>query len=301
MSFSKEYSESIPANSESVGSGASRIRDTKTIFRERLAVDHNFKADETDDDDIGKHKQVSLIEKTAHPANPTAGIILYDKEEKLYQLKKTGDPIEVIDETDQAVKGVKTFESVPLIPIEDPDDDGDDEDENPKAVSKAYLKAYVVATEFGERMIMADIKTSGTNGGTFTSGAWQVRELNTVNHNSITGASLLSNRFTLPAGTYHVQASAPAYSDGEHVSFHKAILYDVTHSATLLIGTSERLLSINEDSNRSFIDGVITLTEETAMEIRHRCSVSMGTTGFGAACSFGVSEVYTQVSIVKIG
>ena len=49
---------------------------------------------------------------------------------------------------------------------------------------------------------MRDEKANGTQGGTFTSGSWYTRDLNTVVTNEINGASLSSNQFTLPAGDY---------------------------------------------------------------------------------------------------
>ena len=61
-----------------------------------------------------------------------------------------------------------------------------------------------------------DQKPQGTNGGTFTSGAWRTRDLNTVLTNTITGASLADNQITLPAGKYYVEASAPAYQTFAH-------------------------------------------------------------------------------------
>ena len=64
---------------------------------------------------------------------------------------------------------------------------------------------------------LQDQKTSGTEGGNFTSGAWNTRTLNTEVTDTI-GSTLSSNQFTLPAGTYYIEASAPAYSVGRHLS-----------------------------------------------------------------------------------
>ncbi|MBK9322713.1 MAG: hypothetical protein IPM97_07165 [Bdellovibrionaceae bacterium] len=78
-------------------------------------------------------------------------------------------------------------------------------------------------------LLIVDEKPANTAGGTFTSGSWQTRTLNTTRFNTIPGASLASNQITLPAGTYYVRAVAPT---GEpSVWEHKAILYNVTGSA----------------------------------------------------------------------
>ena len=59
---------------------------------------------------------------------------------------------------------------------------------------------------------IVDQKANGTNAGSFTSGAWRTRDLNTtIGNNTITGSSLSSNQFTLPSGTYRINASSPAY------------------------------------------------------------------------------------------
>lgn len=55
-------------------------------------------------------------------------------------------------------------------------------------------------------------QAAGTNGGSFNNGSWQQRVLNTVVTNEITGASLSSNQFVLPAGVYRIKARAPAQS-----------------------------------------------------------------------------------------
>lgn len=48
--------------------------------------------------------------------------------------------------------------------------------------------------------VIQDQKSSGTDGGTFTSGAWRTRTLNTTVLNTIgAGFSLSSNQFTLAA------------------------------------------------------------------------------------------------------
>jgi hypothetical protein len=52
-----------------------------------------------------------------------------------------------------------------------------------------------------------DSKTNGTQGGTFTSGAWQIRTLNTLRQSGI-GVSLLSNEFTLLTRVFSTPLSA---------------------------------------------------------------------------------------------
>ncbi len=153
-------------------------------------------------------------------------------------------------------------------------------------------------------MIVQDQKPAGTAGGTFTSGAWQTRDLNTIQYNSIPGASLASNRVTLPAGTYLVKASAPAF----YVGNHKTRLYNFTGSSTLIAGSLEMSFqgSTGYDQTRSFVLGSFTLVGNTAIELQHRCYATRSTDGFGGfnssnASTWGEVETYSQVEIQKIG
>ncbi|OPY07264.1 MAG: hypothetical protein A4E68_01946 [Syntrophaceae bacterium PtaB.Bin095] len=145
-------------------------------------------------------------------------------------------------------------------------------------------------------MIVADEKSKGTHGGTFTSGAWRTRDLNTIRYNTISGASLNSNQVTLPAGTYIVMGSAPALQ----VTEHQAILYNTTASADLIIGTSE--ITNNSASyavTRSVLCGGFTLAIPSVLELRHYCNYTKSTDGFGRAMNI-TTEVYSQLYIVLV-
>lgn len=147
-----------------------------------------------------------------------------------------------------------------------------------------------------------DQKPSGTDGGTFTSGAWRTRTLNTEIVNTITGASLASNQITLPAGTFRITATAPAHN----VNKHKAIITGISgDTGTLLLGTSENTTdgytsTLLPTTTRSMIDGVLTLTQATVIELQHRCENSSTGYGFGSASGFGVPEVYSSIVIEQL-
>ena len=140
-----------------------------------------------------------------------------------------------------------------------------------------------------------DQKSSGTAGGTFTSGDWRTRTLNTSITNEISGASLASNQVTLPAGTYYLEASAPAYQ----VNLHQLRVRNVTDSATLLTGTIVRSASADNSVLSSGVYGRFTLSGTKAIELQHQCSLSGASDGFGQAGSFG-TEVYSDLRVWKI-
>lgn len=158
------------------------------------------------------------------------------------------------------------------------------------AVPAGYPSAYI-----------EDQKSAGTNGGTFSSGAWRTRDLNTIVYNDSSIVSLSSNQITLAAGTYEIDASAPACQSTAS-SVAKAKLYNITDSADALIGTTGAigLTAVGQSDVRSFIRGRITIAGSKVFEVQHQMSNTMTTTGFGTPSGFSVIEVYTQIKITKI-
>jgi hypothetical protein len=145
-------------------------------------------------------------------------------------------------------------------------------------------------------VIIQDQKAAGTSGGTFTSGADRTRVLNTLVQNVNSIATLSSNQFVLPAGTYYIEWSAPAASVGANQSW----LQNVTAGTVSIRGTSEYTASgADYASTRSFGSGVIINASSITYEIRHRCTTTQTTNGFGWAAGFG-TEIYTEVRIWKV-
>lgn len=141
-----------------------------------------------------------------------------------------------------------------------------------------------------------DQKASGTQGGTFTSGAWQKRVLNTILTNEL-GVTLVSDEIVgLKAGVYEVDASAPGYD----VSYHQARLYDVTGAAVLVIGTQEYTNPAVDARNRSFVRGRFSLTVTSTLRLEHRCSTTLATYGFGSAGSIS-TEIYADLQLRFLG
>jgi len=144
-------------------------------------------------------------------------------------------------------------------------------------------------------VLIKDHKASGTAGGTFTSGAWRTRDLNTELVDTGSNASIAANQITLAAGTYRVRASAPAGA----VNLHQTRLYDITNTAVLVTGTSERIDAAIASSSRSFIEGRFTIAGSTVIELQHQCQSTFATNGFGYAGSFGGGEVYASIEFWK--
>ncbi len=144
---------------------------------------------------------------------------------------------------------------------------------------------------------LLDQKTVNTAGGTFTTGAYQTRVLNTEALDTNNDCTLSSNQITLTAGTYDCYISCPAF----HVNQHKARLRNVTDSVTLLVGTTEWQDATDPGtSNRSFITGRFTIAASKAIEVQHACSVTKATNGFGVQANLTEVEVYTIARFMRV-
>jgi hypothetical protein len=143
-----------------------------------------------------------------------------------------------------------------------------------------------------------DQKTAGTNGGTFTSGAWQTRTLNTEVTDTHNLGTLASNQITLAAGTYEIIAHCVA----GYVDSHQARLQNITAGTTLLTGTCEYggHLNADWDGSRSFVQGRFTVAASQALELQHRCQTTKATNGFGVAFNI-TTEVYSRVVLRRVG
>lgn len=172
---------------------------------------------------------------------------------------------------------------------------------------------------------VVDAKSRGTDGGTATSGIWNIRTLGElIDDNNLLTFS--ANKFKLVLGTYFFYIECPAYNVGQH----QARLFDVTNNAAVLWGSSETTSTtvtiatggtadphthtgtIN-NSSKSVLIGAFEVTDaDTEYQIEHWIQTSVGASDLGKAASsdntlpVGPSpfanhrEIYTQGFVVKI-
>ena len=145
--------------------------------------------------------------------------------------------------------------------------------------------------------IFNETQASGTAGGTFTSGSYVKRTLNTTVVNNIAGCSIASSVITLPAGTYEVFASAPAFSVNAH-----HIRFANTTDSLYYYGSNSKAPTANADSdcNLSLLTTYFTITGAKSFELQHRCGSTRATDGLGITTTFGDSEIYSQITITKV-
>lgn len=139
-----------------------------------------------------------------------------------------------------------------------------------------------------------DQKASGTDGGTFTSGAWQTRVLNAVTANDQNLVTLAANQITLPAGLYRCNIAAPAFG----VNYNTIRLQNITAGATWVTGASVYSDSSAIPSCVAVIRDRFSLASASVLEVQHRCSITRATTGFGPAVGAFIGGVLHELYTV---
>jgi len=150
---------------------------------------------------------------------------------------------------------------------------------------------------FTSYAIIGDVKANDVDGGSFTTGDWRTRDLNTELSDPDGIVSISSNQFTLQAGSYLIEAESPVYQ----VNRHMIKLYQTSGTpADIAFGTSEYANSAYSGHTRSFVKARVTISSATTYEIRHRCDATRSTIGFGIGSDFNNNtELYTIVKISK--
>lgn len=151
----------------------------------------------------------------------------------------------------------------------------------------------------GDVRIFKDVQSAGTAGGTFTSGSWTTRRLNTSTGN-LTGTALAGNRFTLPAGNYLIEATAPAYN----VDVHQCRIQNITDATTEFYGATSETVAFSGSACQtvSVAIGYVSIAAAKSFELQHQCALTRATDGLGRPGGFTVSsvgEVYAMVKVLK--
>jgi len=144
-------------------------------------------------------------------------------------------------------------------------------------MSFSYLKySYVVS--------------AGTDGGASTSGSWQTMPLNTEDSDTGGYGSLSANVVTLAAGAY-VARFYMALNDYCGYNLGASMrLYNVTGSATLILGQSGQMES-------PISEGYFSIGSSTNVRLDYWCYRSVATNGLGYNANQGVNEVYAMLEL----
>lgn len=143
---------------------------------------------------------------------------------------------------------------------------------------------------YGDYILVLEEQLDGVDGGTATSGSFQQRILNSVYYDDAGVVSLAANIVTLSPGLYDFVIFA---TTGAGVGVHQACLWETDEVDVLELG------QVANDGNVAIVNGFLDITAATDVEVRHRVSTTVATTGWGSACSFGEGELYTQLRLKR--
>ncbi|NIO44972.1 MAG: hypothetical protein GTN36_05475 [Candidatus Aenigmarchaeota archaeon] len=141
-----------------------------------------------------------------------------------------------------------------------------------------------------------DVRSSGTDGGTYTLGSYATRTLQTTEADFNKFGSLSSNQITLTAGTYDIEAEAVAHDTGTT----KIKIYNTTDSSDAIIGDVARNDGSGDDFAKCSLKGRLTITSAKTYELRLRGTNTKTTSGMGKSAGFGDDEVYSIIKITKV-
>lgn len=143
---------------------------------------------------------------------------------------------------------------------------------------------------------LRESQASGVAGGTATSGSWITRTLNEKNLDADALCVLAVNQFTLVAGTYNIRARAPFIA----VNKAKIKLRNVTQSTDTIIGSTAYGDPAGVGQAEAVLETQFTSNGTDAYAIQYQVTTTSNTTGLGAAASFGVVEVFTEVWLERV-
>jgi|TARA_R100000482_G_scaffold9908_3_gene2969 hypothetical protein len=167
--------------------------------------------------------------------------------------------------------------------------------------------------------LFCDEKTALTDGGTFTSGDWRQRDLNTTiakvnfthdpNSNSrlpLTNAGGVGEDIT--PGEFIICWRAPAFDVGRHQT--RAVMNAHTPYSDYVIGYGQNAFSATTGTSQTWSYGCAYVSlpisgngqdKRVNLEIQHRCATSKTTSGFGLDAGFsGHVERYTHVEVYRL-
>lgn len=153
-------------------------------------------------------------------------------------------------------------------------------------------------TEFTNSMppylLYADVRASGTDGGSTVGGAWTTRPLNTEVIDTHNLGTLSANQITLQPGTYRFRGVSILFYSGRSA----CRLWNVTDSiAPNQVRTSlaSAVATIDYVSSPCEVIGRFLITSSKVFRLEYRTAADTATIGLGLANGFGDSECYATL------
>lgn len=144
-------------------------------------------------------------------------------------------------------------------------------------------------------VLLSDVKTQNTAGGTATAGSWFTRDLNTLVDPAGIGVTLVGNEFTVPAGLVLVEWTVPAYQ----VAGFQSRLFSVSDGTPAGYGSTE--ISNAGVAAQTHSRGAVYQDNdlETEYRIEQRVATTQTVNGRGRPANLA-EEIYTQVKVTLL-
>ena len=144
-----------------------------------------------------------------------------------------------------------------------------------------------------------DEKANGVNGGTATSGSFQIKDLTVLQDVSDGGCSfvtLSTNVITTYGGTFRITDSQSPSGTTNNQSCR---FRNTSDAITSIIGDSRQSTSSTTVQINCTFNGAFTESAQKNHEVQHWISTTAATTGWGTAGPGGEVEIYTTFFITK--
>jgi hypothetical protein len=242
---------------------------------------------------VGNLPLGTVTQQDAEPGTTKAGMFWLDTD----AVPETGqDSIHAVPETGQdsihaSVSGeiiAVTEKSAPVgadvVLIEDTE------------ASNAKKRVQVGNLPYHDNLVMfSHRQSSGTNGGTATTGAWNTCPINTEDYDPNGWASVSTNLITLAAGTYEFDAFQAVYkTSGSMIR-----LYNNSDTAVVSAGPYVMAKVGDNVGLVCVCSGVFTIATSKNFYLQYRVNATQSTNGLGVAQSWG-EEVYAMVKFRRI-
>ena len=163
------------------------------------------------------------------------------------------------------------------------------------AISGASLTNLPASGLFTSYALLADVHSaSSANLGSFTSGDWRTRDINTKLADPDSIVTLSSNQFTLQAGTYLIKYNVPAYG----INRHAVRLRNITDSSSAGQATAVYLNAGIKHMFAAQGAARVVISGQKVFEIQGQAETTKSDNGFGFTMITGPSEL-VQVEIFK--
>lgn len=159
------------------------------------------------------------------------------------------------------------------------------------------------ATSIGNLLTLAYEQPNNTNGGSSTINAWTIYPLNTILQNDLNIASISSNTFILPAGTYSVTNSSFFLGNAGNGQMRLKNLTDSTVPLLGNVGYSGVGGGNGSNSAYSIVSGQkFTITTAKTFQLEYYVTSNFNNSDLGIAVSVGNGEVgiFGYISIQKV-